>query len=76
MIRIYADRKNGKLLGTEMAAPDAERLSHLLAWIIQQVLTVFDLLTMPFNHPTIEEKLHAALLDLALELEHKGMRLF
>jgi hypothetical protein len=28
-------------------------------------LTVFDLLTMPVYHPTIEKPLHTALLDLA-----------
>jgi dihydrolipoamide dehydrogenase len=75
MIRIYADRKNGKLLGAEMVAPGGEHLVHLLAWSIQQELTVFDLLTMPFYHPTIEETLHAALLDLAGAVEHKEPRL-
>ncbi|MGD8700813.1 MAG: dihydrolipoyl dehydrogenase [Desulfosarcina sp.] len=75
MIRIYADRKNGKLLGTEMVAHGGEHLAHLLAWSIQQELTVFDLLTMPFYHPTIEETLHTALLDLADAVEHKEPRL-
>jgi dihydrolipoamide dehydrogenase len=32
MIRIYADRKSGKLLGTEMAAHGGEHPAHLLAW--------------------------------------------
>jgi len=75
VIRIYADRKKGKLLGTEMVAPGGEHLVHLLAWSIQQELTVFDLLTMPFYHPTIEETLHTALLDLANADEHKEPRL-
>jgi dihydrolipoamide dehydrogenase len=75
MIRIYADRKNGKLLGAEMVAPGGEHLAHLLAWSIQQELTVFDLLTMPFYHPTIEETMHAALLDLAGGVEQKEPRL-
>ena len=71
-IRLYAGRESGKLLGCEMAAPDGEHLAHLLAWSIQQELTVFDLLAMPFYHPTIEETLYAALSDLAEEVEHNG----
>jgi dihydrolipoamide dehydrogenase len=72
MIRIYADGESGKLLGSEMAAPGGEHLAHLLAWSIQQRLTVFDLLAMPFYHPTIEETLYTALLDLANTIGHKG----
>jgi len=72
MIRIYADGESGKLFGTEMAAPGGEHLAHLLAWSIQQELTVFDLLAMPFYHPTIEETLYTALLDLADAVGHKG----
>ena len=75
MMRIYADRETGKLLGAEMAAPGGEHLAHLLAWSIQQELTVFDLLNMPFYHPTVEETLHTALLDLADAIEHKGPKL-
>jgi len=72
MIRIYADGESGNLLGTEMAAPGGEHLAHLLAWSIQQNLTVFDLLAMPFYHPTIEETLYTALLNLADAVGHKG----
>jgi len=72
MIRIYADRESGKLLGTEMAAPGGEHLAHLLAWSIQQKLTVFDLLAKPFYHPTVEETLYTALLDLVDAVGHKG----
>jgi dihydrolipoamide dehydrogenase len=64
LIRIYAERSSGRLLGTEMVAPDGEHLAHLLAWSIQQDLTAFDLLAMPFYHPTVEETLKAALGDL------------
>ena len=64
MIRIYAERKTGRLVGTEMVAPDGEHLAHLMAWSIQQNLTAFDLLAMPFYHPTVEETLKAALGDL------------
>jgi len=64
MIRLYADRRTGRLLGTEMVAPDGEHLAHLMAWSIQQNLTASDLLAMPYYHPTVEETLKAALADL------------
>jgi dihydrolipoamide dehydrogenase len=69
MIRIYAERSNGRLLGAEMVAPQGEHLAHLLAWGIQQNLTVSDLLAMPFYHPTVEETLKSALLDLIDKLD-------
>jgi dihydrolipoamide dehydrogenase len=70
MIRIYAERKTGRLLGSEMVAPHGEHLAHLLAWSIQQNLTVFDLMAMPFYHPTVEETLKAALEDLASDVDN------
>jgi dihydrolipoamide dehydrogenase len=71
MIRIYADRKEGRLLGSEMAAPHGEHLAHLLAWSIQQNRTVFDLLAMPFYHPTVEEGLQGALKNLAEQVDNR-----
>jgi dihydrolipoamide dehydrogenase len=61
VLRIYAQRSSGKLLGAAMACVKGENLAHLLAWSVQQGLTVFDLLKMPFYHPVIEEALQAAL---------------
>jgi dihydrolipoamide dehydrogenase len=69
ILRLYADRATGTLLGGAMFAPKGENLGHLLAWSIQQQLTVFDLLKMPFYHPTIEEALQAALYDLRGKVE-------
>ena len=63
-LRVYSERADGRLLGAAMIAPKGEHLGHLLAWSIQQRLTVFDLLKMPFYHPVIEEALKAALYDL------------
>jgi len=64
MIRVYADKPSGRLLGAEMACPKGENLGHLLAWSIQQEMTVGETLQMPFYHPVIEEALQAALYDL------------
>ena len=71
MIRVYGDKQSGRILGAAMFCVKGENLAHLLAWCIQQQLTVFDLLKMPFYHPVIEEALQAALRDLASKVENK-----
>jgi dihydrolipoamide dehydrogenase len=72
VIRVYADKASGRMLGAEMACVKAENLGHLLAWTIQQGLTVGDLLRMPFYHPVIEEALQAALYDLYAKVDAKN----
>ena len=72
VIRVYAEKASGKLLGAEMICAKAENLGHLLAWSIQQGLTVGQLLQMPFYHPVIEEALQAALYDLYGKVEAKN----
>jgi len=69
MIRVYADKISGRLLGCEMVCTKGENLAHLLAWAIQLELTVGDLLQMPFYHPVIEEALQGALYDLYDKVE-------
>ncbi|MCB1876927.1 MAG: dihydrolipoyl dehydrogenase [Chromatiales bacterium] len=71
LLRVYANKSDGTLLGAEMACVKGENLAHLLAWSIQQGRTVFDLLKMPFYHPVIEEALQAALNDLAGKIEQQ-----
>lgn len=72
VLHVYADTRNGRLLGAEMMAPDAEHLAHLLAWAIQAGLTVQQTLEMPFYHPVIEEGLRTALRDAQARLEEAG----
>lgn len=72
LIRVYADKKTGLMLGAEMVCIKAENLGHLLAWSIQQGLSVGELLQMPFYHPVIEEALQAALYDLYSKVEAKN----
>jgi dihydrolipoamide dehydrogenase len=72
LIRVYADKASGRLLGAEMACPKGENLGHLLAWCIQQEMTVGETLQMPFYHPVIEEALQAALYDLYAGIEAKN----
>ncbi len=69
ILHIYADRKNGKLLGAEMIAPAGEHLAHMLASAIQQNMSVFNMLEMPFYHPTVEEGMRTALEDIAKKIE-------
>lgn len=69
LIRIYADKKSGKLLGACMVSARGENLAHLLCWAIEMSLTVLDVLKMPFYHPVMEEALQAALYDLKNKLD-------
>ncbi len=71
LFHIYVDTGNGRVLGAEFICPDAEHLAHQLALAIQQELTLFDVLRMPFYHPTIEEGLRTALKDAAKQLPDK-----
>ncbi len=65
LLRVYADYRSGKFLGAEMFGPRAENIGHLLAWALQQELTIEQMLNMPFYHPVIEEGLRTALQDVA-----------
>ncbi len=69
ILRIYADKQTGKLLGAEMIAPQGEHIAHLLAHGIQQNMTTFDMLRMPFYHPTIEEGMRTALRHAASQVK-------
>ncbi len=69
VIRVYAHKQTGRLLGGALFAAKGEGLGHLLAWAIQQNLTVFDTLNLPFYHPTLEEALQGALQRLVAKLE-------
>ena len=64
VLRVYADKTDARILGAAMVAPAGEHLAHLIAWSIEQRLTVFDMLKLPYYHPTIEEALQSALKDL------------
>ncbi len=72
LLRVYGDRKCCTIIGAEMIGPRAEHLAHLLAWSVQQGMTVTRSLQMPFYHPVIEEGLRTALRDLAGKLRVRG----
>lgn len=72
VLRIYADRAEGRLLGAELCSPAGEHLAHLLALAVERGLTVHEMLRLPYYHPVIEEGLRAALRGASRELPPCG----
>jgi dihydrolipoamide dehydrogenase len=68
LVRVYGELGSGRLLGAEMVGPRVENTAHLLAWAVQQELTVSQALEMPFYHPVVEEGIRTALRDLQSKL--------
>jgi dihydrolipoamide dehydrogenase len=68
-VRVYGDPDSKRLIGAELFGPGVEHTSHLLAWAVQQELTLAELLRMPVYHPTLEEGVRTALRALAKELD-------
>ncbi len=71
LLRLYVQKSDGLLLGASMCCVKGENLAHLIAWSIQNGMTVFDMLKMPFYHPVIEEALQAALYSVLSKLDVK-----
>jgi len=71
-LRVYANRECCSIVGAEMFGPRVEHLAHLLAWAIQERMTVTGALQMPVYHPVIEEGLRTALRHLADKLKVTG----
>lgn len=69
LLNVYGDIATGRLLGAEMVGPAAEHLGHLVAWSLQNQMTIAQMLEMPFYHPVIEEGLRTALRDLDAKLK-------
>lgn len=68
-MRVYAEHGSGLFLGAEFIGPSAEHIAHLLAWAIQNKMTVPEMLDMPYYHPVIEEGVRTALRDLNANLK-------
>lgn len=64
MVRIYAQRGSGTLLGASVFSERGEHLTHLLACGIQFGVTAQQMLELPFYHPTMEEMVQSALQDI------------
>ena len=55
LLRVYAERSCCVIVGAEMLGPRAEHLAHLLAFMVQEQMSVQRALRLPFYHPVIEE---------------------
>jgi len=73
LLRVYANKKSGMLLGAEFVMPQGEHIAHLLALAIHHKMTAATLLQMPFYHPVIEEGLRTALRKLNRKTTRKSM---
>lgn len=69
LVRVYARRGDGLLLGASLLAEHGEHLAHQLAWAVQRGETVRSLLEMPYYHPVVEEMLQSALKDALRQIE-------
>jgi dihydrolipoamide dehydrogenase len=68
LLNVYAETATGRFLGAEMLAPGGEHLAHLLAWALQNRMTVEQMLEMPYYHPVLEEAVRTALHDVNVKL--------
>lgn len=71
-IEVYIDSSNHKLLGAELFVEAAEHMAHLLAWMIDEELSLEDILDKPFYHPTLEEGLRTAFKHARRQLREVG----
>jgi len=71
LVNLYVQKSDGKILGAQIAAPGGEHLAHHLAWAIEQDFTVYDMLELPFYHPTLEEGLYSLMLKCARQIGKK-----
>ncbi len=65
---LYVQKSDGKLLGAQIAVPGGEHLAHHIAWTMEQGLSVYDMMKLPFYHPTFEEGLYMLLRDCMKKL--------
>ena len=65
VLRLYADKVSGKLLGASMLGMRAEHVAQFLALAIERGETAHSLLQIPFYHPVVEENVQSALQDIA-----------
>jgi dihydrolipoamide dehydrogenase len=72
LLNVYAETATGRFLGAEMLAPAGEHHAHLLAWALQNRMTIEQMLEMPYYHPALEEGLRTALHDVSTKFSNSG----
>ncbi|WP_201587983.1 dihydrolipoyl dehydrogenase [Psychrobacter jeotgali] len=68
ILRLYADKSSGKLLGASMIGVRGEHVAQLLVLAIERGETAHSLLQMPFYHPVVEEIIQSALQDIVRKI--------
>ena len=68
VLRLYANKHSGKLLGASMVGVRAEHVAQLLALAIERGETAHSLLQLAFYHPVVEEIVQAAAQDIARKI--------
>ncbi len=68
MISLYADKRTKQLIGGELFMHNAEHMTHLLTWAVEQEMTMLQLVRMPYYHPVLEEAVENAIGGLAKAL--------
>lgn len=68
ILRVYAERGTGRLLGASLLCAQGEHLAHALAWAVQRGETVHSMLELPYYHPTLEEMIDTAMRQLRRSL--------
>jgi dihydrolipoyl dehydrogenase len=76
LIRIYADRSDGALVGAVLFGPAMDHIAHLFAWAIGHGATASQMLDLPFYHPTFEEGLKPALRQICEAAKEPELRRF
>jgi len=64
-VRVFADRKKGRILGAEIVGKDAGELIHCFSAALAMRATVHDMLRAPWYHPTLAEVITYPLEQLA-----------
>lgn len=53
LLRVYADRRDGRVLGGAMIGPGCEGLAQVLAWCLERRLSVQQMVEMPLGQPAV-----------------------
>jgi pyruvate/2-oxoglutarate dehydrogenase complex dihydrolipoamide dehydrogenase (E3) component len=67
-VKVFADRREGRILGAEIVGKDAGELIHCFTAPLAMRATVFDMLRAPWYHPTLSEIVTYPLEEIAEKL--------
>ena len=70
-VSLFAQKRDGKIIGAEITGPDAGELIHCLTVPISMGASAADLLKAPWYHPTLAEIIGYPLEDIAEQIDCK-----